>query len=213
MAASEQTTPGDGISPATQRIPRSPWPIGGGVLLGAGIVVFASLLTWFTVTDPETSLEYSATDFAIGVGTDAFLVVVALLGIVMLARARKKGGRMWSIAVLVLSAMTLILILQATFSPEQVLPTWFAPGTAEEWGVSEEEAEAALEEGFADGTLSATSGIGAYLALAGNLLVTAAAILGIVWAKRFRKVVSLSPAPPPPPPPPPPPQPPVSGSS
>ena len=179
--------------PPTRRSSRL---VGGAVLAGAVVVFVGSFLHWFTVTAATGSSEVRGVDLPIGSGIDFLVVLVAAFGVVMLVRARKTGGRAWSIVALFFAAFVLILTAEATPAPESSITSWGAISLAEAWDISESHARKILEQGFANGDVNATSSLGAYLSFAGAILATGAAILGIVWAKRFRRVPETLPIPP-----------------
>ncbi len=184
---------------------RSPVLVAVGALAGAALIFAGSFLKWFDVTGQGEHHEFKGTDSPTGAGVAMFGVLIAIFVAVMLIRARKKGGRAWSITALIFAAFVLVVAAQSALAPEAALPTFAASNVAESLGISETLAQAAIEESFGNGSYQATSGIGAYMALVGSALSVAGAIFGIAWAKRFRRMplpVSLPagavPMPPPP---------------
>lgn len=173
----------------------SPALAGGLMLVGAAASVTGVFLEWFEIELQGESWGVKGID-GDGAGVIAFGVLGAAFAIVMLARARKKGGRAWSITSLVFASFVFLFGAFAALFPEAILPSFVSRTVSEGLNISEQSAEAAVAEAIRTGQLSATSEIGVYLAFAGGALSVAGAIIGIVLAKRFRRVPQpMGPAP------------------
>jgi hypothetical protein len=183
-----------------------------GLLIGAILVVVSGFLTWFTLSagGAEEQIKGVGNEngaLVMALGAMAFAVVAAILGLILTLRGR---GRGLAIAGLVLMVFPLIVGLYASFAPEGAIVAFEAKATGENLGISEAEAKAALQNAFDTGGVSATAGIGAYLALAGSAIGLVSSVIGIATAGRKPEQEGLPPAPaypagdvPPPPPAPP----------
>lgn len=166
----------------------SPVAAGGLMLVGAVASVTSIFLQWFEVEWRGEFLSLQGIDGSAG-GLIIFGVLVAAFAIVMLARARKKGGRAWSIAALVSATFVFVFAAFAALAPEAILPSFVSKAVSESLNISERFAQSQVAEAIRTGELNATSGIGAYLAFVGGALSVAGGIIGIVLARRFRRVL------------------------
>lgn len=182
----EAPRPQEGALVQVER-PSSPALAGGFMLVGAAASVTGVFLDWFEVTWRGGSHGVQGLEGS-GAGVIVLAVLVAAFAIVMLARARKKGGRAWSITALVFAAFVFAFAAVSALAPEQALPSFVSREVSESLNISERSATAAVADAIKAGELNATSGIGAYLALAGGALAVAGAIIGIGSAKRFRRM-------------------------
>jgi hypothetical protein len=203
MVVSESGKAGGRFSPV-----RSLAFVGGCMLGGAALMFAGCFLKWFQLIGEGHSLGVKCTDLDTGDGQAIVPVLVIGITLTMIARARKTGGRAWSITVLVLASLLLFMPAQAVLAPEASFTDWAAGHYAEVNGVSKRAAAAMIEEAFHSGSVRATPGIEAFVALVGSVLAAGGAILGIVWRKSFKRPEapssaafgSLPPLPPPPPP-------------
>jgi hypothetical protein len=167
-------------------VKKSPAFAVGGLVVGGVLMIVGPLLTWFDIeVAGGRSLALSGTDSSVGNGVlSVGVAVVVLRG--DLARASKTGGRGWSIAALVFAISALPFATSVAFEPEAVFPAFAAESFSEEFSVSRGVAQAEIE-GFIDsGEISASPGVGSYVATLGALLAVVGAILGIAWAKKLR---------------------------
>src|SRR6266508_2411684 len=171
----------------------SPIVAGGPMLVGAAAAITGAFLEWFEITQEDVSLSVKGIDSKFeGVGVLIYGALIAAFAIAMLARARKKGGRAWSITALVFATIVFILGAFAALAPEEALPSFLSREVSESLNISEQSATAAIVHAIETGRVNARSGIGAYLAFAGGALAAAGAIIGILLARRFRRVPELA---------------------
>jgi disulfide bond formation protein DsbB len=178
------------------------------------LVIVSAFLVWLTLHGAGGAEEQfkgvgnDAGSLTMALGAIAFAIVVAILGLILAIRGR---GRGLAIAGLVLAVFPLIVGAYASFAPEGAIVTFESKTSADDLGISQAEAKARIQAEFDSGRVSATAGMGAYLALAGSALALVASIAGIATAGRKPEVAaapplaaSVDPGYPPPPPPPPP---------
>ena len=172
------------------------------MVLGGVLTVIGSFLTWFKVTAAGQSGDLKGTDINTGVAVIVFGLLVLVAGILVSVRAARTGGRGWSITALVVSIFITIIGLWSAVAPEGALTSLAKSDVAELVGISEAQAEAALEQAFATGVLNATSAIGTWIVFVGGALGLLGGILGIAFAGKRRRTATTATAAPPPPPPP-----------
>src|SRR6266508_2717839 len=154
------------------------------LLLRAILVIVSGFLAWFGLTFAGGSDDLKGFDLTMGVGAVVISAVVLILAILVIVGV---GRRALSITAIVLSAILLIIGAYAAFDPEGAITSFEAGSVADEFGITQAQAEAALEQAFANGDLSATGDIGAYVAAIGSLLALSAAIWGTATYKKDRK--------------------------
>lgn len=194
------STPAASPTPGTTAAPRgNPGArlAGLGMILGAVLVGVSVFLEWFTITFEGLGSQSvkgvgndEGTALTMALGALGLAFVVLVLGVILAALGR---GRGLAIAGVVLSVILLIVTAYAAFAPEASIVAFEAREFGEGLGISESEAKSVLEQAFEQDQLTATSGIGTYVALGGSVVALLASILGIARGRRREAV------PPPPP--------------
>ena len=174
-----------------------PMPAVALMVIGGVLAAIGAFLTWF---DLGPVGDVKGTDISGGVAVIVFGLLLVVAGILVSVRAAQTGARGWSITGLVAAIFTAAVGLWAAVAPESALTSLGASKVAEDAGISEALAEAALEQAFASGVLNATSSIGTWIVFLGGLLGIVGAILGIAFAGRRRRATSTATAASPPPP-------------
>ena len=158
------------------------------MLGGAVIVVIGSTATWYELSGAtETS---SATGTALDVGwlSIGLAVLICAGALLVLRRARRTGGRGWSIAALVLAAFLTLFGFAAAGDPASSYATFEASKIATtEPGVVQAKVEAELRAKIAEGSIVVRAARGAWAVFLGGLLATAGAIIAVAMAGSFRK--------------------------
>ena len=161
---------------------------GGLVLVGGLLAAVAAALDWIDFSEAGASdLTFKGTELGAGSLSVVLGVVLIILGIVLYARGARTGGRGASITAIVLGGFVLAAAGYTAISPSDSLVTFEASDVAEFNDVSESIAKAYMEQGFADGSLTADALIGPWVAAGGGLLALIGGILGVGNARKVKE--------------------------
>ncbi len=158
-----------------------------GMVLGAVAVIASAFLMWFTLTiagvgeQEVKGVGGEGGSLVMALGAISLAAIVLILGLILAALGR---GRGLAIAGLIVSLFLVFVGAYASFAPEGSIVAFEAREFGEELGISESEAKEVLQDAFDNGELSATAGIGAYVALAGAAIALISSIAGIATAGR-----------------------------
>ena len=158
-------------------------------IIGSIIAIIGCVMDWGTIggTAYPTEQTEPGTEWTAGLGTLVLSVIIVILAGIMFARGRsEKGGRGLAIASLILALFALFAAAYSAFAPEAAAQQFEASDIAEANGISEAQAEAAIEAAFENGALEVSAEMGAYIATLGTLLAAIGAVMGIAAAKRNR---------------------------
>jgi hypothetical protein len=157
-------------------------------IVGSVIALVGALLDWWTIGGTAAAEERTevGTAFSSGAGALGLAVLIAILAVIMWVRGRYSGGRGWAIAAFILSLFLLFAAAYSAFAPEAAAQSFEASAVAEQLGISETQAEAALEVEIEQGLLEITTETGPYVSTAGGLLALIGTILGMIAGKKAR---------------------------
>lgn len=158
------------------------------ILVGGLASTIAVALSWIDFTEAGAdATTFTGSDLGAGALSAVFGVVLIIMGAVLFARGARTGGRGSSVTAIVLGAFVLFAAGYTALSPADSIVAFEAGDVAEASGVSESIAEAFMEEGFANGSLTADALIGPWVAAAGGLLALLGGILGTANSRRIRE--------------------------
>jgi hypothetical protein len=157
-------------------------------IVGGIIAIVGTLLDWVTLGGtglPEEQTE-PGTEASAGMGTLGLSLIAIVLMVIALIRLKRSAGRGLAIAAFVLALIALFASAYSAFAPEDAVQQFEKSDIADMAGVSEAEAEVAIEQAFNEGRLEASAEIGSYVATAGVVLLTIGSLLSIMAAGRAR---------------------------
>ena len=154
---------------------------------GAVIVVIGSTATWYELSGATETPSATGTGLDVGWLSIGLAVLIGAFALLVLRRARRTGGRGWSIPALVLAVFLTLFGFAAAGDPASSYSTFEAAKIAtSEPGIDQAKVEAELRARIADGTLVVRTARGAWSVFLGGLLATAGAIMAVAMAGSFR---------------------------
>jgi hypothetical protein len=157
------------------------------LMLGAGVVAIVSaMLDWYELTDEAGSETFKGSESTGGLAAIGFGIGLVILGTILLRRGARTGGKGSSITAIVFSLFILFVSGYSVASPGDAVASFEKSDISEAYGISEDQAEAAVKAAIADGDLEVKAEAGAMLGIVPGLLGTLAGILGIVQARKIR---------------------------
>jgi hypothetical protein len=156
-------------------------PGGWGVSFGAGIVLVSLFLVWMELTNDVTGEASRVRAISSFSGQTLFFAALLAIGAgAAIAMVSSSGARIaWSTAALLLGALFIAAAAWAIFDPTSFVERaakaeLFADATSQ-WEM--QDASARVAAALASGTVTASAGIGAFVALAGGALTVLGGLL------------------------------------
>lgn len=152
----------------------------GGLAIAGGLVAaISAALSWIDFTEEGASdRTFKGTDLNAGSIAVVCGIVLIIFGIILVVRGARTGGRGSAVTAIVFAAFVLGVALYTALAPADSLVAFDASDVAEANQVSESIAKAYMEQGFANGSLTADALIGPWVATAGGLIALIGGILG-----------------------------------
>jgi hypothetical protein len=172
------------------------------LLAGAFIAIVAAFLDWMDFSpqdDPTTT--FKGTDLTAGAGTLGIGFVLLVLGVILLLRGSKSGGKAVSIIAIIAAAFVLFAAGYSAVSPGDALAEFESNSVAEQYDIDEDLAKAAIKQGLEDDNIEVTALIGTWVATIGGAIALAGAIIGVARSGKVKAAAAAtagSPAAPPP---------------
>lgn len=161
------------------------------IIIGSIVAAASTALVWMKLEAPDTeTVEAKGLDLDAGMAVILFSVIAVVLAIIQLLRGATGRGRGQAIANIVMTAIVAAMAVWVLASPADVFAAQAADDVAEEVGISEDLAEAAIKDGVDAGAVDVTAQLGAFGALAGGLIGLVGSIMGL---RKAPKVATTAP--------------------
>lgn len=168
-------------------------------LLAGVLAIVSAFPNWYTLGDSDGTLEFKGIESSAGAGTAGIGMILLITGIVLGVRGAKSGGKASSVVTLVFACLALFASGYSVGAPGDAIAQFESNDVAEIYGISDDEAQAIIQEAVDSGELEVSAELGAYIALAPSLLGIAAGIMGIKRSKKIKEGQSVvAPSAPPP---------------